>query len=263
VLGAGSTFQVAIVERAGNRYICKRLSSRMRQEPSAQASLEREATLLARVRHPSLPELVDRGSDARGAFLIESWLEAPSLRRIADGYAARDRVMAPELMKAVMRAGFRALGELHALSMDGEPLELALGDVAPDHVLAARGRVWFVDFGQARYRGMPHRPPAGERGTLPYVAPEIARGESEPSQASDLWALAASFAFLALGREPCRAAGAAALLVELAERGLDLEALSESASLDEAGRGALERALDFDPARRLRDANAVLSLLRG
>jgi serine/threonine-protein kinase len=160
-----------------------------------------------------------------------------------------------------MRAGFGALAELHALAPGGESLELVLGDLGPDHVLVARGRAFFVDFGQARYRGMPGVAPRGERGTLPYAAPEVARGEREPSQATDVYAMAASFAFTALGRDPCRAEAAAARLVEVAERGLDLEALATSPSLDASSRDALTHALRFSAADRISAAAALLALL--
>jgi serine/threonine-protein kinase len=261
MLGAGTTFNVAIVERGGARLLCKRLKPRMRDEPVAQAALEREAVLLDMVRHPSLPELVERGDDDHGPYLVESFVEAPSLRRVVEEHAAQGRALAPRVLRGVMRVGFQALAELHALTAVGDPLELVLGDIGPDHVLAADGQVFFVDFGQARYRRMPRTAAPGERGTLPYVAPEIARVESEPSQASDVYALAATFAYGALGRDPCRAETTAARLVEVCERGLDLDALTASESLDGASRTALCRALAFAAAERVTGAAAVLELL--
>ena len=256
-LGAGSTFDVAVVERGGQRLICKRLIPRMRHEAAAHAAMDREAELLARVRHDSLPTLVDRGTDGHGPFLIESIHDAPSIRRVVTGYEERGRVMAPELFRAIMRAGFQALAELHAL---GE-LDLVLGDIGPDHVLAARGQVYFVDFGHARYRGMPCAAPPSERGTLPYVPPEVARGECEPSQASDVYALAGTLAFLALRRDPCRAAANAARLVEIAERGIDVDDLPACSCVDADCRAVLSSALAFDPGARTREAARILALL--
>jgi serine/threonine protein kinase len=102
---------------------------------------------------------------------------------------------------------------------------------------------------------------SADRGTLPYVAPELARGEVEPDQSSDVFALAATMAFVALGRPPCMAETPAALLVEISERGLDLDALSSVERLAATERRALCAALGFEPAGRVRRAREVRRLL--
>jgi len=125
--------------------------------------------------------------------------------------------------------------------------------------LVGVGAVHFIDFGQSHFRGLPHR--EGLRGTLPYVAPEILRGEARPDQAGDVYALAASLAFAALGREPCRAGPGPARLVEVAEQGLDTRAIARAPRLSARTRDALLAALAFDAAARERRAAAVAGLL--
>jgi serine/threonine protein kinase len=167
------------------------------------------------------------------------------------------------MLRALARAAFAALAELHAIADEHGPLDLAHGDLGPDHVMigpATRrpGRVCFVDFGMASTRDDPAR--AGERGTLPFIAPEVARGEQIGDQRNDVYALAATMAFAALGRDPCKSADAAARLVEIGERGVDLEALA-SAKMGRVLRRVLFKALAFDPTERLQSARHAVYLL--
>jgi len=71
-LGAGSFFEVALVESAGRRCLCKRLRARMRGEPLARAAFTRESEVLSRARHAALPQIVAVGEDEQGPWLIES-----------------------------------------------------------------------------------------------------------------------------------------------------------------------------------------------
>ena len=96
-------------------------------------------------------------------------------------------------LRHIARASLEALAELHALEHEGAPVGFVHGDLGPDHVLFGPvGDIRFVDFGAARFRGMDAEPRDGDRGTLPFVAPEIARGEARPTQAHDVYALAAT-----------------------------------------------------------------------
>jgi hypothetical protein len=97
---------------------------------------------------------------------------------------------------------------------------------------------------------------------LPFVAPELARGEVKPSQRTDLYALAATLAYVVLGREPCQAEPGAGLLVEVAERGVDCEAIAAGADIPGAIRDALLGALRFEPEARVQTA-AELAVLLG
>lgn len=234
----------------------------MRLEAVAREALGREEAVLRAVRADSVPRLLSAGEDAHGPFLVETAHEGVPLRALVEGLVARDgRVPAPTL-RSLARAVFAALVELHEAEDDAGPLGLVHGDLGPDHVIVGparsgeRGRIGFVDFGQAQARGVRGR--AGERGTLPYVSPEVARAERRVDQEADVFALAATLAYAALGRDPCRSDTASARLVEIAERGLDLDALP---ILGEPLDAVLREPLAFDRGRRLVDARAVLARL--
>src|SRR6185503_13473817 len=125
------------------------------------------------------------------------------------------------------------------------------GDIGPDHVVVGPlGQIRFVDFGAARWRGMDDDLCARDRGTLPYVAPEVARGETAPDAAADVYALAATLLFLATGSPPCDAAEEAAMLAEIGDRGISSNRVAAAEGLTPPQREALAAALRFDRGSR-------------
>lgn len=263
-LGAGSVFDVAVVREGGRALVCKRLCSRARGERAGRAAIVREAKALSLARHPALPALVRVGADAHGPFVLETVVRGASLRAILDGWQARGRRPPRLLVAHVIRAAFAALAEIHAIegADGGGPLELAHGDISPDHViLGPIGDVGFVDLGAARFRGMDPALETGDRGTLPFVAPEVARAESPPTQRADTYALAAALAWFATGQPLTVAREEAAALAEIGGRGLALDALRAEPSLSAATRDALLGALARDPSERTGSARAVCRAL--
>jgi len=261
-VGAGSTFHLAVVRFAGRECICKRLRMRLLDEPKAHSLLRREALALDLLRLDSVPELLERGEDDHGPYVLQSRLAGATLRELVDGFRERSRDVPRNLVRLVMERSFRALAELHALRDEDGPLELVHGDLAPDHVLLDRdGKVSFADFGLARWRGMSEVAEPSELGSLPFVAPELARGEHVPDQSCDVFALAGSVAFLALGRDPCAGTTPAARLVEVSEQGLDTEAIGRLEDLDSSTKKGMLKALRFERAARAGRAEEVLRLV--
>ncbi len=264
-LPSGSVFQVARVRDDGARAgapaiaVCKRLLPRVRGEPAARAAIVREAMALGRARHPALPELRRVGSDAHGPFLIEGHVEGASLRAVIEGWRARGERVPPRLVAHFAHAAAEALAAVHALADELGPLGFSHGDLGPDHViLSPFGAARFVDFGAARLAGMDAALETADRGTLPFSAPEVARGEVAPGQAADVYALAATIVFLAGSGEPLVAArDDAAMLLEIGEKGLPQDLCERAAALSPAARDALRRALAPDPRARLGGAREL------
>jgi serine/threonine-protein kinase len=262
-LPVGTVFQVARVREGGEVLVCKRLLPRVRDEPAARAAMVREATALAKARHPSLPELRRVGSDAHGPFVIEGVAPGVSVRGLVSGWRARAREVPPRLVGHLAVAAAEALAEVHELAAAGEPIGLSHGDLGPDHVLLGPlGAVGFVDFGAARWAGMDPALDHGDKGTLPFVAPEVARGEAAPGPPADVYALAATILFLAIGGVPLVGArDEAAMLLEVGERGIDPHLCDQAVGLSREARGALGEALAIDPARRPASARALWAAL--
>lgn len=261
-LGTGATFDVALVRSRSCppvTLVCKRLTPGALHAHAGRAAMVREAKALALARHPALPTLARVGTDRHGPFLLESRREGASLRAVRDGWRDRGRTPPASLLVHVVRTAIETLAELQELNDAAGPLHLVHGDLGLDHVLLGPlGDIGLVDFGAARFRGMDPDLETDDRGTVPFVAPEIARGESPPTPRGDVYAMAATLVAFATGAPLTRAREPAAVLVEISESGLCLDALAAVEALSPGQRSALARALDRDPERRPSTARALL-----
>lgn len=261
LIGSGAHFEVRHFREHGRELVIKRLLSRMRREPIARAALAREAHVLSAMRHRALPEIVRLGADEHGPFLVQTFMPGVSIRRIVDSWSERGGVPA-RLVAHVTRQAFGVLSELHTYSAGAGPLGFVHGDLGPDHlVLGPSGEVRLVDFGASRIADLPASLFGDERGTLPFVAPEIARGEAPISEAGDVYSMAATALFLASGEALCAARDAAAMLLEVGTRGLRAELWGRARGFRPAERAALEAALSLDPAARPRSAAEIVAVL--
>ncbi|MGK4002805.1 protein kinase [Sorangium sp. So ce1036] len=272
-LGTGATFDVALVRPRSRTpvappaplpvpLVCKRLAPGALHAHAGRAAMIREARALALARHPALPTLARVGADRHGPFLLESRREGASLRDVLDGWRDRGRPPPASLLVHIVRTAIETLAELQELEDAGGPLRFVHGDLGPDHVLLGPlGDIGLVDLGAARFRGMDPDLETADRGTVPFVAPEIARGESPPTPRGDVYAMAATLVAFATGAPLTRASEPAAMLLEISESGLCLDALAAVEALAPGQRRALARALDRDPERRIGTARALLDAL--
>jgi serine/threonine-protein kinase len=261
LIAAGTVFLVALVRRGGEAVVCKRLVPRVRDEHAGRAAMAREGLFLSRARHPAVPALLGVGSDAYGPFVLESRVPGVTARGLVEAWRARGAGVPPSLVAHVAAAAAEALADLHERAGEGGPLGLSHGDLSPDHVvLGPIGDVRFVDFGAARFAGMDASLETDDKGTLPFAAPEVARGEARPGQAADVYALAIH---LAPGGPLCPARDEAAMLLAIGERGLPASLADQAAGLPEAAREALRRAIALDPGSRLSSARALANAISG
>ena len=259
MIGAGALFEAREIHEGGRVHVEKRLRSRVRREPAARAALAREAHVLAAVRHPALPELVRVGSDEEGPYLVETLVVGTSVRGLVESWAGRGGVPA-RLAAHVTLEAFRVLAELAAFEGPEGALSPVHGDIGPDHVLVGpAGEVRLVDFGAARIRGLPAALLGEDRGTLPFAAPEVARGEAPPSPAADVYSMAATALFLCAGEPLCAAKDAAAMLLEVGSRGVRRELFERVTAFRARERGALVAALSVDPTERVTSAAEIVA----
>jgi len=253
----GSVFEVTPCLVNGEPCVKKCLALSAHDSPLARAALLREASFLALASHPSLPRLVEVGTDARGPFVVEEAMLGLTLTEIAGAWEGRIPI---RLALHVAREAALSLSSIHDLGDRDGPLELAHGDPSFDNVIVSpAGKIAFVDFGEAAYRGASVRD-VSQSGTPPYAAPEVLRGEALPSRATDTYALAAVVIALVTGK-PLRPEGEeAARLVRLAEDGIDLSSLASS-PISDGLRALLGALVAVDPGARrgtLRDLVAAL-----
>lgn len=237
---------------------CKRVEPAYRALPEGTALLRREEEIVARIGRSdaagAAPRIRASGQDAAGPYLL---LEPTPGRLVA----------APPLDGASVRVWlgllFGTLAQLHAARTvaDGEPLGLVHGDLSPDNVLCTDSAVAFVDWELGRAKGVGELELGPFRGTLAFVAPEVAEGQ-RPTQASDVFSLGLVCLQLLAGGAIRKHEGAAGI-IEAAETEVDLMTTLANLPPDVAdkARPFFAAVLALRPLERPSDGSATLSLL--
>ena len=152
----------------------------------------REARVAARVSHPSLVSIYDVVDGGDRVFLVQEYVDAPTLTDVVAAQGPLDQ-------EAAAAVGRQVLGALVALHAAG----VVHRDVKPSNVLVTPGGVVKVaDFGIALMEGDADLTLAGSvLGSPGYLAPEQASGQRADA-AADLWALGATLWFAVEGRGP-------------------------------------------------------------
>ncbi len=264
LLGGGSVFQVSLVRLREREIVCKRLAAHALETREGRAAMVREAKLLSIVEHPALPQLIRVGNDAHGPFFLETYVAGTSLRDLRQGWASKSKPIPPALVRHVVIDALEALAEVHELADDHGPLGIVHGDVSPDHVLfGPLGDIRFVDLGAARFRGLDADVDTDDRGTVPYAAPEIVRGDGKPGQTADMYALCATLLWFATGAELCDASTDAARLAEVALHGVRRDLVDRATMFGPRARACFHAALDPDPTCRPASVRQILHAFDG
>jgi eukaryotic-like serine/threonine-protein kinase len=246
------------VEHAEN-HVEKRLSSRERDEPEAVLRLRSEAALLARLSGLGItPRLLDSGEDGQGPWHRTERVRLPTL---ADRLASANAPLDPSWIERAVLVTFGALASLHEAADASGPLLVVHADLSPANIAIddTASNAVVLDLDLAWWREGPARHDGAFRGTIAYVAPEVARGE-RPTPRSDLFSLAAALIHGVTGEPPRCAPSFAALLAMAVEAPLLRD---EHARLGARGPGhtALVACLAHDPADRPASARSVLAAI--
>ena len=216
---------------------------RMRREALAQGSLD----------HPGICKVEDFGQDERGAYIVMQYIDgAPLDRAAAELDLERRLALFVSVCEAVDHAHRRGL-----IHRDLKPDNI-LVETLPDGSLQPR----IVDFGLVQSRDQTTLTLPGQIvGTLAYMAPEQARGESRLDRRADVFALGAILYELLTGTQPFEADSNSATLARV----LNHDPVRPR-RIDPLVPAALERvvmqALEKDPAHRYPAAGALADDLR-
>lgn len=169
----------------------KRVMASLADDPEVLDALSEEAALVARLSHPSIAALVDRGVIEGTHFIAYEFVPGRDLRAVVERASASGKPIPLEIALHVVLCVSDALAYAHdRVGEDGAPLGLVHRDLSPPNILlSGSGDVKLIDFGIARARGRANRTEAGEiKGTVGYMSPEQVRGQPLDSR-SDLFSL--------------------------------------------------------------------------
>jgi serine/threonine protein kinase len=172
-------------------------------------AFEREARLLAGLRHQALPRVIDHFTDALGQFLVMEFIPGDDLALLLTKRGA------PFPLDDLLRWGDQLLDALDYLHTQPQPI--IHRDIKPQNLkLLARGDIILLDFGLAKGLAplQPQATTSSVFGYTPQYAPLEQIQGTGTNLRSDLYALAATLYHLLTGVPPTDALTRAAVTVD-------------------------------------------------
>jgi serine/threonine-protein kinase len=262
-LGAGGMGEVwrATDERLGREVALKVMPEEFAKDPERMARFEREAKVLASLNHPNIATLyglesVTSGTGTgtgTGTFLAMELVEGEDLsERIKHGAVPVDEAISIALQIADALEAAHEQGIVHR---DLKPANIKITEEGTVKVLDfGLAKAWEVETGDSSISMSPTVTRATAAGvilgTAAYMSPEQARGKKVDRRA-DIWAFGVVLWEMLTGRKLFDGDTVTDVLADVLRAEIDLEALA--GETPGAVRRLLERCLERDPRRRLRD----------
>lgn len=250
---------LATDQRLGRKVALKALPAAMSADATRKARLDREARVLASVKHPNVATIHGVEEQDGTLYLVLEYIEGETLSE----KLARGAIPVPEAVQFATQiaAGLEAAHEAGIVHRDLKPANIR---ITPD------GHVKVLDFGLAKgdtpqQVDLSQSPtmdfPSTSRellvtqsgvimGTAGYMSPEQARGRAVDKR-TDIWSFGCVLFECVAGKPPFGGETMGDLIVSVLEREPNLEALPASVSV--RLRELLRRCLEKDPRKRLRD----------
>jgi eukaryotic-like serine/threonine-protein kinase len=194
VLGRGGTCTVVRAwDTRLHRYVAmKRLLPPLSEDPHARTRFNREGRAIARLSHPNLVTLIDRGSTESEEYLVFEYVEGRSLKELVKSSGPRP------VAEAANIAGQVAQGLAHA-HLAG----IVHRDVKPQNILLdAEGRAKLTDFGIATGSDWTKVTRVGTIvGSSRYMSPEQVQGRPVDAR-TDIYSLGIVLYEMLTGRPP-------------------------------------------------------------
>ncbi|PDW02304.1 serine/threonine protein kinase [Candidatus Viridilinea mediisalina] len=190
--GMGAVYE-AVDQRLGNKVALKQM---LVSGPGTTAAFEREARILAGLRHPALPRVIDYFGETLGQFLVMEFIPGTDLGKML-GTSGQ-----PLPLHEVLDWGDQALAALEYLHSQTPPI--IHRDIKPQNItLTPKGEIVILDFGLAK--GLVEGQNQAQSSVLAYTpayAPIEQIQGTGTSPASDIYSLAATLYHLFTGTRP-------------------------------------------------------------
>ncbi|MFZ0548301.1 MAG: serine/threonine-protein kinase [Candidatus Promineifilaceae bacterium] len=219
------------------------LATDPRVHEMAVKSFEREASILATLDHPAIPDVYDFFTEESRSYLVMEFIRGHDLEALT---IEQNEKFPQETVFDWMLQLCEVLAHLH----EHKPQPVIFRDLKPSNImLDPHGRIRLIDFNIAKVFEV------GEKGTMigteGYSPPEQYRGESSP--AGDVYALGATVHHLLTGQDPRMEPP-----FSFSERPISAQNPSVSTSFE----AIINRCLSYNVADRFENASVLLAALR-
>jgi len=154
----------------------------------------REAQMLAKLRHPNLPRVIEYFTDQGNEFLVMDYIPGDDLKKLVKNQGTQPL---PKVLDWAEQLG-DALTYLH-----NQTPPIFHRDIKPDNVkITPQGQAVLVDFGIAKAAYSNQQTQLGARGYTPGYAPPEQYGGGRTGSYTDQYGLAATIYFLLTGKKP-------------------------------------------------------------
>jgi DNA-binding NtrC family response regulator len=219
------------------------------RRPDDVARFNREARILASLKHPGIPAVHEIGEEPHGGrrYFVAEYVDGESLtdhnRRLAADGGEDERIA------SVVRVVAQAAGVLDYLHARG----ISHRDVKPANILVtAAERAFVIDYGMARQRNDDLTKADLVQGTIPFMSPEHTSGRGA-TPAADIWCLGATLYQLLTWAHPFGTGEFKEVALRIRKEDPPAPRLL-NAAISEAVERIILRAMAKDPAKRFRTA---------
>jgi serine/threonine protein kinase len=197
--GMGAVYESSdATQQTGTRWAVKEMSPASlppSERTQAISDFRREAQILATLKHPNLPHVVETFEEMGKYFLVMEFIAGRTLLNVIDtnvGFIPEERIMA---------WGRQMFDVLHYLHSQDPPI--IYRDIKPANIMLVESteRIKLIDFGIARFHKAGKVQDTEAFGTAGYAPPEQ-YGKGQTDQRSDVYALGATLHHLMTKQDP-------------------------------------------------------------
>src|ERR1700755_2461204 len=233
----------------GRQVAVKLLHHHFAEDQEFVERFRREASSAAGLSHQNIVGIFDRGEWEGTYYIAMEYVPGRSLKTLVREQGALDPALAIDIVVQILR-GARYAHRRGVVHRDLKPHNVILDE---------EGRARVTDFGIARAGASDMTLTGSIMGTAQYLSPEQAQGHAV-SEPSDLYSIGVILYELLTGRVPFEGESAVTIaLKHVNERPVPPSVINPEVTPELEG--VVMRALEKDPARRYRDADAFIAAL--